>query len=266
MENAHRPATEPSDRLCFGREEVGHLTERCIRNRLEIMIRKEREIYDYCNLLPIHNRSRPWVQLSPDPEWRASIVKWVSTILSTMFCLLITHEDLCLFDICRDFLPTQNYNVVDHFKLSREVVSLSMLLFDRFFAAKPTTDRDLVLLCSIATLHIAIKTNESAAIKLSTLIWFGRGRFSKDQIACMELQVLFDCKWMVNPPTTLAFVMHLLLLWDPPPLSGVGRNDRASFVLERDWKLDVLESSRFLCGKCSLTHHRHMFRRDLSPT
>jgi len=164
-----------------------------------------------------------------------------------MFFLLITHEDLCLFDICRDFLPTQNYNVVDHFKLSREVVSLSMLLFDRFFAAKPTTDRDLVLLCSIATLHIAIKTNESAAIKLSTLIWFGRGRFSKDQIACMELQVLFDCKWMVNPPTTLAFVMHLLLLWDPPPLSGVGRNDRASFVLERDWKLDVLESSRFLC-------------------
>ena len=127
----------------------------------------------------------------------------------------------------------QNYNVVDYFNLSREVVSLSMSLFDRFFATRTMSERDLVLLCSIATLHIAIKTKESAIIKLSTLLWFGGGRFNKGQIVCMELKILFSCKWYVNPPTALAFVMHLLLLWD----------------VDVNWKMKILESSRFLCGE-----------------
>lgn len=44
-------------------------------------------------------------------------------------------------------LEWKSYNVIDYFRLSREVVSLSMLLFDRFFATgiiRPSGD--LVLL------------------------------------------------------------------------------------------------------------------------
>ena len=129
----------------------------------------------------------------------------------------------------------QSYNVVDYFDLSREVVALSMSLFDRFFATRicmPSSD--LVLLASIATLHIAIKTRESAIIKLSTLSWFGRGRFSESRIAHMELLILTNLRWLVNPPTTTAFVMHLLLL-----LPDMNLN----------LKREIHESSRFLAGR-----------------
>jgi len=98
-----------------------------------------------------------------------------------------SHNFLLLFPNIND----QSYNVVDYFDLSREVVALSLSLFDRFFATelcKPSSD--LVLLTSIATLHIAIKMRESAIIKLSTLSWFGRGRFSERRIADTELIVL----------------------------------------------------------------------------
>lgn len=231
MENAHSSPNEPSNHFRFSREETGHLTDRCIRGRLESMARSERDIYDYCHFLPSQHCKGPWLQLAVDPDWRASIVKW-------------------------------NYNVVDHFNLSREVVSLSMLLFDRFFATRTMPNRDLVLLCSIATINIAIKTKESAVIKLSTLKWFGRERFSENQITCMELSVLFNCKWLVNPPTALAFVMHLLLLWDPPTLSAGGRDSRDSVVLESvDLKMDILESSRFLC-ELSVTDSFFIARRS----
>eukprot|EP00571_Detonula_confervacea_P009599 CAMPEP_0172316580 /NCGR_PEP_ID=MMETSP1058-20130122/28739_1 /TAXON_ID=83371 /ORGANISM="Detonula confervacea, Strain CCMP 353" /LENGTH=235 /DNA_ID=CAMNT_0013030921 /DNA_START=127 /DNA_END=833 /DNA_ORIENTATION=- len=136
-----------------------------------------------------------------DSEWRASIVKW-------------------------------SYNVVDYFDLSREVVALSMSLFDRFFATRicsPTSN--LALLVSIATLHVAIKVRESAIIKLSTLSWFGRGKFSESRIAQTELLVLTNIRWLANPPTVIAFVMHLLLLL--PDMSLVS-------------KREIFESSRFL--------------------
>ena len=127
----------------------------------------------------------------------------------------------------------QSYEVVDYFDLSREVVALSMSLFDRFFATKVCMPgSDLVLIASIATLHIAIKTRESAIIKLSTLSWLGRGRFSESRIARMELQILMSFKWLVNPPTAITFVMYLLLLL--PDDLGL------------DLKEKILESSGFL--------------------
>jgi len=203
MENEQ--SDESSNHFCFSREEIGHLTKRCILDRLAVMTRNEREMYNYCRFLPSHDRQHSSLQKPiVDPDWRASIVKW-------------------------------SYNVVDYFDLSREVVALSMSLFDRFFATRicmPSSD--LVLLASIATLHIAIKTRESAIIKLSTLSWFGRGRFSESRIAHMELLILTNLRWLVNPPTTIAFVMHLLLL-----LPGTNL----------DLKREILESSRFLAGR-----------------
>jgi len=108
-----------------------------------------------------------------------------------------------------------------------------MLLFDRFFATKMCIpSSDLVLLTSIATLHIAIKIRESAIIKLSTLSWFGRGRFSESRIAAQEFLVLMNCEWLVNPPTAVAFVMHILLLLPDN--------------LNLDFKREILDASRFM--------------------
>ena len=124
---------------------------------------------------------------------------------------------------------------MDYFDLSREVTAISLALFDRFFATgtcKPSSDT--ILLCSIATLHIAIKMRESAIIKLSTLAWFGRGKFSEDRITNMEQVVLSNLNWLANPPTALSFVMHCIcLLPDDMHLPA---------------KRKILKDSRFLAG------------------
>lgn len=147
----------------------------------------------------------PSHDLIVDPDWRAHLAKW-------------------------------SYNVADYFDLSREVVALSMSLFDRFFATRMCApSSDLCLLTSIATLHIAIKIRESAIIKLSTLSWIGRGKFSEKRIATQELLVLMNSRWLVNPPTAIAFIMHLLLL--------LPNN------LNLDFKREILDSSRFMAGR-----------------
>jgi hypothetical protein len=102
----------------------------------------------------------------------------------------------------------QEYNVADSFNLSREVVALSMSLFDRFMAT-----RICLRLVSIATLHISIKVSESSCIMLSTLVaWFGKGNVSEAQITTMELLILTNVRSLVNPPTAITVVMHLVLL------------------------------------------------------
>ena len=155
---------------------------------------------------------------------------------------------------------------------SNHTISSTTYLVDRFFATgtiRPSSDS--VLLVSIATLHISIKIRESAIIKLSTLSWFGRGalfatstfscwyryllmqytygiyplfhkpcmnlqsgKFSPSRITHTELLVLQSLDWLANPPTTISFIMHLLLLLP----------DNISLNSKRE----IFESSRFLAG------------------
>jgi hypothetical protein len=141
-------------------------------------------------------------------------------------------------DIFLDWLPCrlffQEYDVADYFNLSREVVALSMSLFDRFMATRTCEpSSDLIRLVSIATLHISIKMSESCCIKLSTLAQFGKGNVSEAQIIAMELLILTNVRWLANPPTAIAFVLHLVHLL-PEMTSGSKRM--------------VIESSRFLAG------------------
>ena len=109
-----------------------------------------------------------------------------------------------------------------------------MSLFDRFMATrKCEPSSDLIRLVSIATLHISIKTSESRCIKLSILAQFGKGNVSEAQVIAMELLILTNVRWLANPPTAIAFVLHLVLLL-PEMTSGSKRM--------------VIESSRFLAG------------------
>ncbi|KAL7553173.1 hypothetical protein ACHAWF_016418, partial [Thalassiosira exigua] len=232
-----------SNHFCFNRDECGHLTKMCIVDRLAVMTENDRELYDYNRFLPACDkrqysspRSNPNPTLIVDPDWRASIIKWVrfrqQSVENILFIPTTPHPLRQKIFARRP----QSYKVVDHFELSREVVALSALLFDRFFATgvcRPSSD--MVLLASIATLHIAIKVREAAIIKLSTLSWFGRGKFSEDRIHKMESLILSNLHWSANPPTAISFVMHLLLLL---PAS-----------LDQRSKANILESSRFMAGK-----------------
>lgn len=101
------------------------------------------------------------------------------------------------------------------FDLSREVVAVSLDLFDRFMASRGNEcTGNLALLASLTTLHIACKlhNHESKKIKLATLASLSRGQFGPKHIEEMELRVLSALGWKLHPPTQYAFVSHLMLL------------------------------------------------------
>jgi Cyclin, N-terminal domain/Cyclin, C-terminal domain len=98
------------------------------------------------------------------------------------------------------------------FDLSREVVAVSLSLFDRYFATLGNhCNGNMALLASLTTLHIAIKLHDSKKIKLCTLANLSRGQFTSKDIERMEWTILSALQWKLHPPTPYAFVEHLLL-------------------------------------------------------
>ena len=98
------------------------------------------------------------------------------------------------------------------FDLSREVVAISLNLFDRYLATRGNQcNGNLALLTSLTTLAIAIKLFDHKRIKISTLSNLSRGQFGPSDIEEMEYEILDALKWKIHPPTQYAFVSHLVL-------------------------------------------------------
>lgn len=103
------------------------------------------------------------------------------------------------------------FNVVDHFGLSRETVSVSMGIFDRYVATLGNKcSGNLVLLTSLTTLHMAIKLHETKRIKSSILANLSRDQFSTEHIDEMELKIVSALSWKLYPPTPLALISEFL--------------------------------------------------------
>jgi len=176
----------------IGGEIVGNLTRGCIISRLEVMRSQEQSTYSYRNYEPPAfphptNRNNADESIIPhlNSSWREKICHW-------------------------------SFNVIDHFDLSREVVAVSMSLFDRFLATRGNRcNGSTALLASLTTLHIAIKVNEVRKIKLGTLANLSRGQFGPRHIEEMEWNVLTSLEWKIHPPTSMSFISHLLLLLPP---------------------------------------------------
>jgi len=180
----------------IGGDIIGNLTRGCVIDRLSTMRRLERTVYNYRDAESIASASI-YVDESIPPlnsSWREKICHW-------------------------------SFNVIDHFDLSREVVAVSMSLFDRYLATRGNRcNGSTALLASLTTLHIAIKVHEVRKIKLTTLANLSRGQFGPKHIEEMEWQVLNSLNWHIHPPTSMSFLSHLLLLL-PPQVSDSSKED-----------------------------------------
>jgi hypothetical protein len=176
----------------IGGEIVGNLTRGCIISRLKVMRSQEQSTYSYRNYEP--------PIFPPDPISRYNVDESIPHLNSSW------REKICHW----------SFNVIDHFDLSREVVAVSMSLFDRFLATRGNRcNGSTALLASLTTLHIAIKVNEVRKIKLGTLANLSRGQFGPRDIEEMEWNVLTSLEWKIHPPTSMSFISHLLLLLPP---------------------------------------------------
>jgi Cyclin, N-terminal domain/Cyclin, C-terminal domain len=121
------------------------------------------------------------------------------------------------------------------FDLSREVVGVSLNLFDRYLATlkENRTEGNLALLTSLTTLYIAMKLNDVKKVRLDLLANLSRGQFGANDIEAMEWTVLSALNWNVNPPTQYHFIASFLS-YLPTDISPAV------------WK-ELSEHSRYLC-------------------
>ena len=104
-----------------------------------------------------------------------------------------------LSDTWRGKVTQWAFNVVDHFGFSREVVSVSMGIFDRYLATRGNLcTGNMVLLTSLTTLHLAIKLHETKRIKSGILADLSRGQFGTKHIDEMELDLLAALSWKLH--------------------------------------------------------------------
>mmetsp|Transcript_20091 Transcript_20091/g.29816 ORF Transcript_20091/g.29816 Transcript_20091/m.29816 type:complete len:335 (+) Transcript_20091:331-1335(+) len=125
---------------------------------------------------------------------------------------LLENEDAQVNVSWREKITHWSYNVVDHFGLSREVVAISLNLFDRFLATRGNTcNGNMALLTSLSTLHLAIKLHDTKKIRISTLASLSRGQFGPKHIEEMEWVILNALQWKLHPPTAYSFIFYFLL-------------------------------------------------------
>lgn len=226
----------------IGGDIIGNLTRGCVIDRLTTMRKQEKSIYSYRNYEP-QSQSRTVDESIPplNSSWREKICHW-------------------------------SFNVIDHFDLSREVVAVSMSLFDRFLATRGNRcNGSTALLASLTTLHIAIKVHEVRKIKLTTLANLSRGQFGPKHIEEMEWMVLTSLEWHIHPATAMSFLSHLLLLL-PPQVNDASKEE--IYALSRYiTELSVCDSSFVEINPSAIafsavlnTFEDRRYRRLISPS
>ena len=114
----------------------------------------------------------------------------------------------------REKICEWSYQVVDHFDISRESVSVSISLLDRYLCTQPNVNKKLFQLAAMTCLQLATKLYEPAhrVLHIPNLMELSRGFFTVEHICAMERNILQALNWHVHPPTTMAFIRHLLVI------------------------------------------------------
>ena len=232
----------------IGGDIIGNLTRGCVIDRLSRMRIQERTVYNChcrssCTSHSNNNGNSTAAAAAADvgvvtPSPPTPVPSFPPATTTSSSCSLGTNnsvsvvgsggDDTTLSQLnssWREKICHWSFNVVDHFDLSREVVAVSMSLFDRYLATRNNKcNGSTALLSSLTTLHIAIKVHEVRKIKLTTLANLSRGQFGPKHIEEMEWTVLNSLNWHIHPPTSMSFLSHLLLLL-PPQVSDSMKED-----------------------------------------
>lgn len=179
----------------------------------------------------------------------------------------LTEADSTLLPVdeeCRVKMCEWCYQVIDHCKLRRETVSISMSFLDRYACTNASAnastwstwspsrkctgssssssdsgnntsstsnssstssivllDRRQYQLAAMTCLYVAIKIFEPP-LPLSVVSQLSRGIYSEEEIANMEVEILFTLNWRVSVPTVVGFIYHMVAIL---PMSIRIKND-----------------------------------------
>lgn len=144
------------------------------------------------------------------------------------------------------------YEVLDHFKIDREVVAIAMNYLDRTIGHEAKTKkrhipRKWFQLVAVTSLFLATKlycevdpAEGKKKLRIDAFVELGRGMFSIKDLEETEQRIMSDLDWYLSPPTVISFVKSLLQLfpssWEGQSLqeSGISRDifDTATYLTE----------------------------------
>jgi len=125
----------------------------------------------------------------------------------------------------RETMSFWAFQVIDHYSLDREIVSIAFANYDRIMAIDTKKSsksswsiRQLILATS---LNLAIKMHEGRHIGMEKFVEFSHGKFSVSEMENVEKQILVQLGWRIHPPTPLSFSLEILRLYVFPYLSEI---------------------------------------------
>ncbi|KAL7500446.1 hypothetical protein ACHAWT_008645 [Skeletonema menzelii] len=169
---------------------------------------------DFCERLKAMKRQESDYMI-PDyltPEWQARLV-------NTEVSNPPTHNNFDkpssvsssepINSLWRDKICEWCYNLVDHYELARESVSVAMNIVDRYVSSRFITSQTYTLV-AVAAIHIAIKLVSPWKLRMNHLLDLCAGKFTAGDIASMELTLLSSLSWRVHPPSAVEFCTQLI--------------------------------------------------------
>lgn len=117
-----------------------------------------------------------------------------------------------LVALWRKMLLDWMFYVIDFCKLQRHSVAAAAYFLDIAVSRKLVTTAEEHQLAAATALQLALKTQDSAIIKLERLVKLGRGLFTEQDIVKMENKIIKECAWHLHPPSTYCFLQQYVQL------------------------------------------------------
>jgi len=150
----------------------------------------------------------------------------------------VTRREKAEVKVWRQWYIKWMFNVADHFRLGRDVVSYAVAYIDKF----SSEDRSILLskddftVLAMTSLYMAVKVfstlENAAAISAKNLVLLTEGKFAEEDILRMERRMLDVLQWKLYPPTSICFLREYvqLLPFDITVASNLAELSR--FIIE----------------------------------
>lgn len=161
----------------------------CERRSIDTMV----DVVERLNALLKQVRTAYVVQDYLDPDIQSNMQRAKHEVVATnpvsSCCSEASSSSVGITEVWREKICEWSYQVVDHFEFSREVVSVSISLLDRFLCTEQV-DKKQFQLAAMTTLYLAIKLTETGKLSMRSMIQLSRGFFTIEQMAAMEMTIL----------------------------------------------------------------------------
>lgn len=107
------------------------------------------------------------------------------------------------------------FDLVSFCGFQAETVAVSLNLLCRFAGEdmQPMDNGDEFQLAAIDSLYISIKAHEKKALSHEQLVKLSRGKFTEQDLTKMEVRILTNLCWRINPPTIYSWVRSIVSIY-----------------------------------------------------